>query len=134
MKYTFTLLTQAFSVNAYRYRKNFVKTAEAREYEEKILYMLEEHKGLRELAEDFKGGDEIHVKLTFTYPKHVFHNQAGHVSSKTFDLSNVEKPLLDLIINNYMNLDDRHVTKLTSEKRIGSNYTIEVTLEIQPKA
>lgn len=135
MKYTFVLATQAFSVNAYRYRKNFIKTKEAREYEEKILYMLDEHKQLHDMADMWrKTGGYFEISIVQTYPKHIFYNQAGTISSKTFDISNCEKPLLDLILNTFMSVDDKNVTKLISEKRIGLNYTIEVSLELIPAA
>lgn len=130
MVYTFTLATQAFSVNAYRYKRNFAKTAEARAYESKILDMLEEHKSLHDMAARFNElGGTFEVSITCVYPNHIFYNQAGAVSAKTFDCSNVEKPLIDLILNGFMNVDDRFVTKLTSSKRAGHNYAIIISLE-----
>lgn len=127
--YNFVLPTQAFSVNAYRYRKNFTKTAEARAYETKILAMLEDHKELHDMADAFKEhGGFFHVEINCTYPHHIFYNGSGHISAKTLDVDNVVKPLLDLIFNEFMDVPDRFITKVTSSKSISSNYGIEVSI------
>lgn len=132
MVYTFTLPTQAFSVNAYRYKRNFAKTAEARVYEAKILALLEDHKTLHDMADEFRErGGVLEIHITCFYPHHIFYNKSGSVSAKTYDVSNTEKPLLDLIINTFMQLDDRFVTKMVSEKKVGPNYAIEISLALK---
>ncbi len=131
MQYSFTLPTAAFSVNAYRYSRGFAKTKEARIYEERILDMLDEHKTLHDMADVFRAqGGAFRVSITCQYPKHVFYNQAGHISAKTFDLSNVEKPILDLVFCNFMDTDDRFVTELVSKKEVGATWAIKITIEL----
>ncbi len=131
MRYDFVLPTQAFSVNAYRYSRGFAKTKEARLYEERVLEMLEEHKTLHDIADSFRAhGGAFKVSITCQYPKHVFYNQAGHVSAKTFDLSNCEKPILDLLFVNFMDVDDRFVTEMISKKEVGPTWAILITVEL----
>lgn len=131
MTYNFVLPCQAFSVNAYRYKQGFAKTKEAKLYEERILGHLEEHKQLYDIADAFKErGGTLEVHIVCSYPHHIFYNQSKQVSAKTLDCSNVEKPLLDLVINNFMGLDDRFVTKLVSEKVAGVGHSIEITVSL----
>lgn len=126
MRVEFILPIKAFSLNKYRYGHSPHKTKEAREYEEDVLQRLKEIPELTVMSEKWHG--TIEVELVFTYPSAVFYNAKGHISAKTYDLSNVEKPLLDLIINRHMGLDDRFVTKLVSSKGPGEAYSIKVIL------
>lgn len=94
--------------------------------------MLEEHKTLYDMADLFKEkGGSFEIKIVCIYPRHVFYNQAGQISAKTFDLSNVEKPILDLLINTHMGLDDRFVTRLMSEKKVGPTHAIEIKITLR---
>ena len=131
MVYEFSLPIKAFSVNAYHYRDKRHKTAEARAWEEEVKFLLEEHKPLLDLAaEHIKLGGEFTVYLNFVYPKHVFYNKIGQVSAKTFDLSNVEKPILDLLFKETMGVDDRFVTQIVSSKRAGASFAIDIKLKL----
>lgn len=124
---------KGFSVNAYTGRNKNFKTREAADWETTVCALLNKHKALYELAEDWKrDGGCFKVSMTFVYPHHIFYNRAGAVSAKAFDLSNVEKPLLDMLFRETMGVDDRFVTELNSRKRAGGMYAIEVTLELNP--
>lgn len=76
-------------------------------------------------------GGTFKVYITFGYPEHIFRNKAGAISSKTFDLSNTEKPLLDLIFNNTMEVDDKHVVLLHSRKISGGRFYIDIDIELE---
>jgi Holliday junction resolvase RusA-like endonuclease len=131
MEYEFTLPIKAFSVNAYHYRDKRHKTQEARAWEEEVKFLLDEHKPLLDIAaEHIKLGGEFVVYLTFSYPKHIFYNKIGQVSAKTYDLSNVEKPILDLIFKETMGVDDRFVTQIVSAKRPGASFAIDVKIRL----
>lgn len=122
---------KAFSVNRYTYRDKNFKSRDACDWETQVCALLNEHKALYELADDWKKhGGSFRVSMTFVYPHHVFYNKAGAISAKAFDLSNVEKPLLDMLFRETMGVDDRFVTELVSRKRAGGMYAIEVELEL----
>lgn len=134
MKLEFTLPIKAFSINAYRYGHTPHKTKEARSFEEDFLWHISQVSDILEMADKWRTGDygQVHVSIVHVYPKDVFFNKQGKVSAKTFDLSNTEKILLDLILNKYMEIDDRFVTVLNSSKIPGAAYEIRVSLEMVP--
>lgn len=111
------------------------KSAAYKAWAEEIQYYLNDIKGLHEMASDFadRGGAFL-VKLTFSFPKHIFYNKAGAISSKSMDLSNVEKPLLDLIFGDTMGINDKNVIKLISEKQSDAFYCIKIRIEHVPLA
>ncbi len=130
----FTLPIKPFSVNAYRCRDQRFKTAEAQDWETRIKYMLEDYaKEFNEMQTDFETfGGEFHVCLTAYYPNHVYYNKAGAVSAKTIDLSNFEKPLIDMIFRESLGVDDRFITKLSSKKQAGASDGIDVRIVFLP--
>ena len=85
---------------------------------------------------------DYHVDICVTYPKAVYFNKQGLISAKTQDLSNIEKPIIDLIFlpkyytesspNGCLNLncDDRFVTKMSSAKVAGDSDSIRITISI----
>jgi Endodeoxyribonuclease RusA len=130
----FVIFTKAFSINAYHYATRKVKTAEARAWEELVQKDLNEVKELSAMADDWrKHGGHFHLHINCIYPAHVFYTQTGEISGKTFDCSNVEKPIQDLIFKN-MGLNDKLVKKLVSEKSVGAYHYIEVRLELYANA
>lgn len=132
MRVEFTLPIKAFSLNAYRYGHSPHKTKAAREFEEDVLQRLKLIPPLELMAEKWrKNYGVIEVEFVFVYPSSVFLNAQGRVSAKTFDLTNCEKILLDLILNRHVGIDDRFVTRLTSSKTQGSQHEIQVLLELR---
>lgn len=79
---------------------------------------------------DFKG--EVSVNLTFFYPSNIFWTKEHVISSKTFDLSNVEKLLIDVIFGTVLQINDKNIRRLHSEKHPGAAWAIEVVLELNP--
>jgi predicted SpoU family rRNA methylase len=128
----FTLMSKAFSVNAYSYRDKRHKTAEARAWEAQMLILLDEHsKALGEMADDWKKhGGCFRAHITVLFPPHIFYNRDGAISSKTFDLTNIEKPIIDLIFGQIMEINDKTLVQVISEKLPGPLYAIEVSLEL----
>lgn len=131
----FNLPTKAFSVNAAYYKNRAIKTTDFRSWEESIQELLDEVKILTDLADEFnRVGGEFAVSFIFVYPYHIYYNKAKDISAKTFDLSNVEKPLLDQIFGGRMCVNDRFVTHLQSTKEAGASHEIKVIIELFPKA
>ncbi len=126
----FTLPIKPFSVNAYRCRDQRFKTAEAQDWETKLKWLLEDYaKEFNELREDFeKYGGFFHVTIMVFYPMHVFYNKSEAVSAKTIDITNFEKPLVDMIFRETMGVDDRFITRLSSSKQAGGTQNISVRI------
>ncbi len=126
----FSLQTKAFSINKMHYRDQRFKTAEYKDWATKVLHLLSEIKELYDMGGDWqRSGGVFAVEFEFVYPAYIYYNKSKQVSSKTFDLSNVEKPLLDLIFGDTMEVNDRNVVKLVSSKRAGAMYAINVSIE-----
>ncbi len=125
---------RAFSVNKYYYATKKVKTAEARAWEDEISRFLDEEKELTDMADCHKeSGGSFTITITVQYPHHYFYNNLGIISSKTFDCSNVEKPLLDMILGHRMGINDKFVTAMHSYKGIGPTWQILIRLELHPQ-
>jgi len=123
------------------------KTIEAQEWSCSVLVALalkENKKKLKELRQYFDPKKHVYkVDLTFFYPKHVLHKKEGGISARAHDLSNVEKPLIDLIFlpmfydrpspygAKNLNIDDKYIIDLRSRKRVGKDFRMRVTLNIK---
>lgn len=127
---------KAFSVNKYYGRDQRYKTAAAKQYESAVLSRLLKHNQLLEMAKIHRQtGGCFHISIDCKYPKKDFYNEQGKISAKTFDCSNIEKPLLDLILGRFMEVNDKNVVKLVSTKSAaGASHTIDITLELVPYA
>lgn len=131
MEVRFVLTGKGFSINAAYYATRKIKTAAAREWEAAISEQLNDIKLLADLALEWnKLGGTFEVEMIHEYPYHVFYNKQGQVSSKTFDCSNVEKLLLDQIFGGALDINDKYVTKLISEKRVGPQHQIKVRIQL----
>jgi Holliday junction resolvase RusA-like endonuclease len=82
----------------------------------------------------------FYATITVYYPTKKFFiqgknskNPQGSISSKTMDLTNTEKLLIDLIFNHTLQIDDRYITDLKSEKRPSNEgHSTEVHLSLVP--
>ena len=132
----------AYSVNNYYYGdKRHGKRAEAKQWEYQINWELNKYQpAFEDIKRQFVLG-EHGFKVTFVFAYKSFFNKAGVISSKVFDVSNVEKPLLDLLFNpcNHgqapykspnINIDDRFVVEMLSKKCQGDSDSIEITIEL----
>ena len=147
MRRVITLKLKPFSINAMFCRDKRHKTIEAQEWSCSILVALalkENKKKLKELRQYFDPKKHVYkVDLTFFYPKHVLHKKEGGISARAHDLSNIEKPLIDLIFlpmfydrpspygAKNLNIDDKYIVDLRSRKRTGKDFRIRVTLNIK---
>lgn len=83
------------------------------------------------------------VSFLWNYPASKFYTKKGDISSRTMDLSNIEKGLIDLIfLSKYfdkpnpqgcqnLNIDDRYINRLVSEKRASEDGSQFVDVEIK---
>jgi len=147
LRRTLTLKLKPFSINAMFGRDKRHKTVAAQEWSCSILVALalkENKKKLKELRNFFDYKSHVYkVELNFFYPKNILHTKDGPISAKAHDLSNVEKPLIDLIFlpmyydrqapygAKNLNIDDKYITHLISKKRVGKSFKIKVTIQIK---
>ena len=124
------------------------KTIEAQEWSCSVLVALalkENKKKLKELRQYFDPKKHVYkVDLTFFYPKHVLFRKDGGISARAHDLSNVEKPLIDLVFlpmfydrpspygAKNLNIDDKYILQLTAKKQSGKSFKIKISLHIKP--
>jgi Holliday junction resolvase RusA-like endonuclease len=130
----FSLPVRGFSVNSTYYASKKIKTKEFREWEAEVTALLEKEKQLGAMGLLWRQlGGFFSVNYLFFYPEEVYWNEFGQVSARTFDLTNVEKTLQDLIFKQ-LGVDDRHVTVLRSYKRPAEDYRVEVILKLNAHA
>lgn len=131
MKLEFSLPIKPVSVNAYTYGSKKWKTQEARDYEREFNKLLEPYlSAMILMAETWrKSYGTYKVGVTVTHPCAIFYTRKGQVSSKSFDVDNVLKPILDMVFRR-MDVNDKHVTELTSRKIPGEAWEIRVSLEL----
>lgn len=131
-KYEINLDMPAISVNAVSCRDVRFKTAEFKDWSYRIQHELSkcaEH--VQELNKLFSiTSDHFEVSITLTYPVETFYLKNGAISSRTYDVSNFEKPLLDEVFNKFIGVDDKYITKLTSAKKSASVQTQSIAIEI----
>jgi len=149
MKRTLVIHNKAFSVNKTHYKNKRIKTTAFREWTYNIFYELyhckENQAALKDLRENFDPATQAfttHIK--YIMPEEIAVTKAGYLSSKAMDLTNIEKPLIDIIFlpvhNSYtppqgcpnINQDDKFIIRQSSEKAISSDgkHRLEVTIEI----
>ena len=142
MEKKFTIYEKPFSINQMYCSGRNMKTQAAREWTEMIIFALntpEILNSLKQLREFFKlEKHEYELYLKAVYPKEIYYNKNGTISSKTIDTTNWEKNLQDILCDpkyfedklDNLNINDKYFTKLISEKRSGDTYKIEITIRI----
>lgn len=133
MKKSFTLNQKPFSVNAMYYASVKAKTKEARQWSYQVFNELDSPQ-IQQCINDLKGhfNPKKHcykIKMTAYFPEDVIYKKDGSLSSRAFDITNWEKPIVDLLflpkhcksetpygVNN-LEIDDRFITKCVSEKK-----------------
>lgn len=146
----FTLLSPPFSVNQ-AYYKNRQLTEKARTWRSNILLQLSEPLLKARLAffrSKFDPLDHcLAINYSFLLPPNILFNSKGEISSRSMDLTNIEKLLQDSIFESRYNgrviegkiisnldLNDKYITQLTSSKEPSwdSVYRITITISVTP--
>lgn len=132
-----------YSINNAYYKKTFTMTAECRVWRKTVIKALkskENQQVMDEIRETFFSA--IHglvVKIRFGIPYSTYWTQKGDINSKSMDLSNVEKLLIDIICDERFyergeirncNVNDKYILNLISEKTPSLLSTIVVELYI----
>ena len=149
MKQLITFPLQAISVNSMYYGNRLHgKTQEAKDWSCKVLQHISVHKNqFEELRNNFDPQKHVYkMHLKMLVPVDVYYTKNGELTSKIVDLTNYEKPLVDLIMlkkfygSNVpyealnLNTDDRYLQSMLSEKVPTPDYWgITVLIEIIEK-
>lgn len=131
-----------YSVNQYFYGNRAIKKREAVEWERSIIELIRPE-SIQKKIEDFKKKfnpslHSLQIDLLFQYPHNILYTKKKQLSSKAFDISNVEKPLIDVIclskysteVTKNLEIDDKYVKKMTSEKTSGDTHNITVKIQL----
>lgn len=137
-----------FSVNA-SYVRTFsgvTKSSGAHEFSAQIFNVISRESEAAKLEELRNLFDEAKHAWCLTiiahYPEAEFYTKKGTISSKTIDLSNAEKLIIDcLFLPKFHNLpfpqgaqnlnsDDRHIVDMISKKRPAKDRLIQVSISI----
>lgn len=148
MRVTFTIPLEPFSVNRTYYRDKRHKTQDFRDWELAAINAFalpavqQKLQRVRDAFDAQRHG--FIVRFKYMYPKSVLFNKQGQISSRAEDLSNIEKPLLDvLFLPKYhvqsfpwgcpnVNADDKYVLRLNSSKTISPNdgHYIQISIAV----
>ena len=150
MRCSFSIPVGPFSVNRMHSRDKRHKTAVYKQWERSILEELNRpliQQQLKKFRESFvEGQHEVWLILRSFYPKAKLINQQNDISSRAEDLTNWEKPLVDLLFLPKFhvqpfpygapncNTDDKRITKMKSSKEVSpdDNSSVQVTLLVRP--
>jgi len=138
---------KAFSINAMFAKNRSYTTSAYKDWSCQVFHKLNTEENLKQLEElrnyfDFKKHYYI-IDLKFYFPKEIIYLKNGALSSRAFDISNIEKPLIDLLfLPKYfdkkspygcknLNIDDKYIKKMSSEKEASEDFRIEIKLEIK---
>lgn len=123
------------------------KTPEATSWSENVLYALRKFEvEIAEFTKLFSSKKHvITAHITMNAPVDFFFTKTGDMSGRLVDITNFEKPLIDLLMlpkfhgTNYpktainLNIDDRYLRKLTSEKQPSDAWYFDVIFRIEKK-
>lgn len=121
-----------FSINRMYYANKMSKTAEAQKWTLEVFHDLSQPHNQEKLEALRAGFDPkqhgFNVSFTMYFPVDIFWTKTKRISSRTFDLSNIEKPLIDLLfLPKYfdktppfgcknLNIDDKYLMEMSSRK------------------
>lgn len=124
------------------------KTQAYNEWASAVFHKLSSEENLQKLSELRNFFDPkshaYEIDLKFYYPSKVLYTKAGGLSARAHDISNIEKPLIDLIFLpvyfkkpipygcQNLNIDDKYITSMSSKKLASDEHHIEIKLRIVP--
>lgn len=139
------------SVNSTYYRSfnGVTKTSAANDWTYTIFHILSSSENVEKLAKLRSEFDPKLHALSFDicvfYPKSIFYTKTGVINSKTIDVSNFEKSIVDVFCLKRhfdnpppsgcqnLNTDDRYVTDMRSSKRPSEDGEPRIEVEIEIK-
>lgn len=142
-----SLFGHPVSINSAYYNKanGKIRTKEYREWGDELLVQMRDYKS--KFDEFLAAYDEtkhgIAVDIVHTIPKRYYYTVEGLMSSRTPDITNIEKPLIDMIFDAKYNgrivkgkkvynlaINDKNIVKMKSAKYPSNLYTITVKIQL----
>lgn len=145
-----TLIASPFSINSAYYNKGNgkVRTAECRRWGDAVLEQLQSYS---EEMKEFTAAFEvklhgIDVELTHFIPEKFYYNYEKTISSRSPDITNIEKLLIDLVFDARffgrndasgkkivnLNINDKNIVSCLSKKLPSYEYRVELKISIIP--
>lgn len=132
MRVNFVLPLAPYSINRFYYGNKRIITADARDWIQRIIYAASAIGIVAKLAKIRENFDpkkhSISIQLVHKVPKSEFYSKKNEISAHVFDLTNWEKPLVDILFdkkyygNNVpstfenLNINDKFITLCLSKK------------------
>ncbi len=148
MKHRMLIPIEPISINKVHCRDVRYYTVAFREFAANVLHHLNSPRNQKAIAgiqESFNPQENyFRVTMKSYYPREQMFTKADAISSKTQDVSNIEKPLIDVVFTKKfhgsdtvmkgknINIDDKYIKALTSLQLVGDSHLIELTVEIRP--
>ena len=124
------------------------KTQKYKDWAASVCHRLSTDENLQKLEDLRNHFDTLQhyyaVDLRFYYPQNILITKKGSMSAKAHDVSNIEKPLIDIVFlpqffnvpSPYgcknLNIDDKFIKKMSSEKIASDAHRIEIEISILP--
>ncbi len=134
---------EPFSINKAYYKRSFTRTTECRAWADRVVIELEKpHNRLvvNKIREGFSPKEhEIILKIDYLIPfDKFFTKKDGSISCNSKDLSNIEKMLIDVLMDerhferdiNNLNINDARIVKLESVKAPANRFVTIINIEI----
>lgn len=146
MKRQIVLPVKAFSINKMSTRDARFKTKAYEEWTYQVFHHLSKQPNLSAMEDLRKQFSEkkhgFIINMVTRFPKEILLTKKGTISARAFDITNVEKPLIDLLFDSkYFNrdapygcknlkCDDKHLLEINSKKVTGSSHEITINIEL----
>ena len=129
------------------YGKQKFKTTQAREWSYQVfnhLNHISNIKNMKAFRESFNSDIEaIEADLTFYFPEDIILLKKGGISGRAFDITNMEKCIVDLIFDKQyfekdppygcenLNLDDKYIISMQSRKRVSPDGEFSMVIKLK---
>jgi hypothetical protein len=102
MRRKFSLPIKGISINSLHYNdKRHGMRPEAKEWVDTVTFLLRQTKNaqaMTELREAFDASKHAYaIQIKAHVPRHIYYTKEGKLSRRSFDITNTEKPLVDVL-------------------------------------
>lgn len=139
MLYIKLIDVKPFSINSYYYGIKRVRTRDARAWGAEIHRQMVAFKDQIEVFRSLFNPKKhsLRVEIVHEMPKETFFNTKKEVSHRSKDLTNIEKPLIDILTAgkyldrgfSVLGIDDHFITELLSFKRVSADNRFRILVK-----
>lgn len=139
---------EPLSINKVHCRDKRHTTSTFKEWTVNVLRHINKprnQKAINAIKESFNPKNHyLKIKITSFYPREQMFTLSNQISSKVHDVSNIEKPLIDVVFTNKFhgtdsdykglnfNIDDKYIKEMVSKQLVSGDdsHLIEIEIEI----